>query len=330
MNKIYEQKIEKLILSYDKLYLYSADPGATAVLKPLHSIAQRKRKFVNWFVEGWAKGANLPASVCLETDNFRMPQFASSSRVAMFMGQQVEFDRAYNRLSQFKESGFETIFISDHWKEINKSFKLSDNHNLILPDLFLVPDELAYKIQKNSLEQLGASKVQISKMLRRFVHLGLINSIQKIESLKKADAKFIKDKYEIYDSERIIVMMLDCILPEEKKKIGFDWRTSLQLAIEHFSLNEPEAQLLVKPHPRQSRLDVENFVLSYSSNKKIKVVEEKDPEPFVLIANEVWGITSILLVLALKVDKPIKSFMPNRTELGKRESNEHIEPFVIT
>src|SRR5690606_19732642 len=118
-------------------------------------------------------------------------------------------------------------------------------------------------------------------------------------------------------------LMLDCVNIREKSVLGFDWQSALDEAVKCFRKDYQDSTLLIKPHPRQDVSDVKHYLNASEIPENVSLVEESEGEPFIALSDEIWGMTTVLLVVALKAGKPIKVFMPGRTEAGARESNDH-------
>lgn len=325
--KTWRQEIRNLVGRYDRIHFYSADPGATAIMRPIHEEAHKTGKANTWFVEGWAAHAYLPGEryISGEREFFNAKPFAEKQVV--IMGQQVNFERAYSRLKYLKEAGIETVFVSDHWKNIAKTFKPAEDAAIFLPDHFYVPDQFAYDVQIQSLLAHGLNRADVENALEIFVNVGVEQSAELIAAVPPDELRQLKNRYK--SRGMTIVMMLDCIQDEEKKILGFDWKSALDQAVTHFQSCYKNGKLLIKPHPRQDLGEVEEYISQYGLGISLELVKEPKGEPFIALADEVWGITTILLAVALRVGKPIKVFMPERTREGERESNAHIEPYLV-
>lgn len=326
-NLNWRERLAALVSRYDYIYFYSADPGASATLRPIYDMAKKTGVAAGWYVEGWAAHAYLPDAIYIARKDDFLNLDRSKIRQAVFMGQQVNQARAYKNLVYFKNLGLETVFISDHWKDISAHFKTAGREGFVLPDHFYVPDQVAYDVQFKTLLSAGIARDELEKSMEIFVHPGLEQSLEKIHAVSENEKIVMRRKYGAH--EKIIVMMLDCIQDHEKELYGFNWKTALDQAVSYFHAHYPKAVLLVKPHPRQDHEEVRAYLQKYAEGSSVIMVEESTGEIFVALADEVWGITTILLVVAQKAAKPIKVFMPARTAAGELESNAHIEPFVV-
>ena len=124
-------RIRECLDPYDSVFFYTADPGASSVLLPFHKVAKETEKFRAWYVDGWARYAYLP-DACPFSD--KAVCTANTGKTAVFMGQQVNFSRAYQRIQFFKSVGVDIHFISDHWKDISQSFRPTLKDDYELPD----------------------------------------------------------------------------------------------------------------------------------------------------------------------------------------------------
>ncbi|WP_417613206.1 hypothetical protein [Owenweeksia hongkongensis] len=316
-------RIAECLEAYDSVFFYTADPGASSALLPFHQVAKNSGKFRSWYVEGWAKYAYLP-DACPFSAQGSWAQ--SKEKVAVFMGQQVDFDRAYQRIKLYKSLGADVHFISDHWKDISQSFRPTPDQAYVLPDYLYVPDSAAYDKQVEWLEAHGIPRDIVQSTVVDFFHPGIERSLKLISDVSSEMRLELLSKYSA--NRHVITMMLDCTTKHDRKVLGFNWETALTAAMDFFIEQYDDATLLVKPHPRQSKEEVLEF-LSTRACPRVHMVEEDNPERFVAISDEIWGITTVLLVVALKAGRKIKVFMPERTPAGAAESNVHIEPYIV-
>jgi hypothetical protein len=60
------------------------------------------------------------------------------------------------------------------------------------------------------------------------------------------------------------------------------------------------------------------------------VVADEPLELIIAAADQVLGMTTVVLIMALKVGKTVKSIQPNRTERAKKMSNVYFERILIS
>lgn len=322
----WRQRIADLVSPYDRVSFYSADPGATANLTPVFEEAKKQGKAGAWFVDGWASRHHV--FPCRIAADISREMLRGDAKHAVMMGPQVDFEQAYKRLAHFIEHDFATVFLFDHWKDIATLFRPSPDLPPLLPSRFLVPDEAALALQRRTLPAIGLSREEINGRLELFLHPGIERACEEVRKVRQSDLETLRLKYNLRG--RSVVMLLDNVDRKGTEKLGFYWENCLDLAVEYLRRYEPRTKMLVKPHPRQSREEIAEYVRKYSGLVDIATVTELPGEPFVALCDEVWGMTTVLLVVARKCNKPIRVFMTDRTEIGKLDSNDHIEPYVMT
>lgn len=319
----WREHLSALVAGYDRLWFYAADPGAVSTLLPVSDEARRQNKFAGWMTEGWARetGAVPGAAPADKISVLPAPQPGD----AVVMGQQVDFARAHRRLREISARGFVTVFISDHWKDISGIFTGSDAP--ILPSRLLVPDAEAQALQHETLTAAGFTAADVKRCLDIFFHPGVEKGVEMVAAHSAPTLDRLRDKYKL--NGRTAILFLDKVEPDEKPLYGFDWRSSLDLALAYMKETGVVDNLLVKPHPRQNFREVWEYLEPYRESGHVAPVTERRGETFIALCDEVWGMTTILLIIAQKAGRPIRAFMPDRTAAGAAQSNAHIEPFVI-
>lgn len=321
----WRRKISALVRGYSKIHVYAVDPGAVASLQPFYEEAQKLGIAGEWFAEGWA-ASHATGKFKPATSMSDLPEDPTGCE-AVLMGQQVDFEQAYARLHLLRQKNYQTLFISDHWKDIATLFRPHPANQPLLPHRFLVPDQEAYNLQKGTLPTIGLSAPQIENCLEVFIHTGVSRALDKIDQVTSTQLDQLRARYQI--SGRSIIMLLDNVDRKGTALLGFGWQNCLDLAIAYKEEYEPEAKLLVKPHPRQDYGEVKAYIDNLRSTGHIELVSETEGEPFIKLCDEIWGMTTVLLVVALQAGKPVRAFMAERTEIGALDSNAHIEPYAI-
>lgn len=320
----WREQLSALVAGYNRLWFYAADPGAVSTLLPVSDEARRQNKFAGWITEGWAwESAAVPGAAPAEKISALPPAHHGD---AVMMGQQVDFSRAHRRLHEIAARGFDTVFISDHWKDISGIFFTGAGTSL-LPTRLLVPDVQARTLQMNSLTAAGFANADIKRSLDIFFHPGVEKGVEMVAAHSAPTLDRLREKYKL--NGRTAVMFLDKVEPEEKSQFGFDWRSSLDLALIYMKETGAVDNLLVKPHPRQNFREVWEYLEPFRASGHVAPVTERRGETFIALCDEVWGMTTILLIIAQKAGRPIRAFMPDRTAEGAAQSNAHIEEFVI-
>jgi hypothetical protein len=111
--------------------------------------------------------------------------------------------------------------------------------------------------------------------------------------------------------------------------LGYDWRSTL-LAVSDYAAARSPGHILIKPHPRQNASIVAQEIEALRDRGFAAKLCLDDTEGLIARAEEVWGMTTIALNIALAAGRPIRSFQVGRNAAGVCASNPHIEPFVIS
>ncbi len=325
MNLEAQKKISALVEPYESCSFYAVDPGTARVLDPIYKLAASQNKQTKWYADGWAsQNLEYPRHELNEID---APKSKTSPRHAFFMGQQTDFSACFSALQSAFAASFEIIFVSDHWKDITDSFFSQDSFQTnALPHKLLVPDQYAYDLQFSGFKHKGLDEDQIRQFLQVFLHPGLEDLIEQAQKVETGS-----DLVQKYDcGSNAIFLPLDPFEPETKNLYGYDWQLVLEMAYTIQSKDYPDNKILVKSHPRQDKAAAQRFIHNKFSDKNMVLVEEQNPAPFLQICSEVWGISSLLLIAALRLGKPIKSLMPNATPEGLKHCNPHLQPYLVT
>jgi hypothetical protein len=193
--------------------------------------------------------------------------------------------------------------VFDHWKNYAEHFGGQP-----LPDVIVLPDEIG---REHFLAAVGS---HAAPHLRVLPHPGIDAATQRVAAL---DAPVRKGT---------IALLLDPT--EAPDGLGYDWRGTLASALAAAEARAASL-LLVKPHPRQNIDMVRDEIAVLGRNRMATELYGGETESLIAIAEEVWGMTTSALNVALAVGRPIRSFQVGRNAKGERASNPHIEPFAI-
>lgn len=281
---------------HQSVLLYTVDPGACALVDGLSHVLQDTGRLGGWYAEGWTL-QNHPQ--CRSVDE--LPSQLNEKRT-LLLGSQTNFPRTHYFLRVARQSGARTIFVFDHWKNYAAHF-LPD----VLPDHIVVADETGCKALLKAIGGEYASRVSI------LPHLGIEAAVRRIQS------------YTLRLSG-VVAVLLDPT--ESSDQLGYDWRSVLhEIGLQARAM--PDAVFHIKPHPRQNIQDVETLMHQEGMSAERFIVVDMNTEELIAAADEVWGMTTIALVAALRAGKSIKSIQTGRNTKGKAASNHIIEPFVI-
>jgi hypothetical protein len=286
----------EFLSGHERIHFYTADPGAHAIVIELVPLARNLGRLSGWFAEGWSAARNAE---CRPVSELRP---ALEARATLLLGSQTDYARTKSLLHAARAAGATTVFVFDHWKNYAEHF---DDE---LPDVIVVPDMIGRE------QLLAAVGSHAAAHVRVLPHPGIDAAAERVAAL---DTEVQKGT---------IALLLDPTeLPDG---LGYDWRSSLASALAVVEAG-PAARLLVKPHPRQIVEMVQDEIEILSSKQRTAELYYGETEALIAVAEEVWGMTTSALNVALAVGRPIRSFQVGRNAKGERASNPHIEPFAI-
>ena len=279
-----------------RIHVYTVDPGAHAVATALVPLIRTMGRLGAWFAEGWAAANDPGCRAAGEIETLVSPD------ETLLMGSQTNFARTRAVLRWAAQAGVRSIFVFDHWKNFAEHFESGP-----LPDMIVVPDELARRLLLAATGAEAASRVQV------LPHLALEAAVERVRSWGS-----------IGDSGTI-GLLLDPTEPGDG--LGYDWRSTLAAAA--LAARPMDKRILVKPHPRQDAYAVAQALLAWCVRGTRYEIYQGDTEHLIAMAEEIWGMTTIALNIALAAGKTVRSFQVGRTAAGERASNAHIEPYVV-
>jgi hypothetical protein len=287
----------EFLAGYARIHFYTADPGAHAIAVELVPLARDLGQLSGWFAEGWSMARNRGCRPAAELEP------ALNAGATLLLGSQTDYGRTQSLLAAARTAGAATVFVFDHWKNYAEHFGGQP-----LPDVIVVPDVIARE------QFLAAVGSDAEPHLRVLPHPGIDAAAERVTGL---DAEVRKGT---------IALLLDPT--ESADGLGYDWRGSLAAALAAVGAR-PGSRLLIKPHPRQDPGAVNDEIAMLSRNHGAVELYSGETERLIAMAEEVWGMTTSALNVALAVGKPIRSFQVGRNARGERASNPHIEPFAV-
>jgi hypothetical protein len=287
----------EFLSGYDKIHVYTADPGAHAIAAELVPLARDMGRLSGWFAEGWSAVRKPDCRPSSELEP------ALGAGATLLLGSQIDYGRTQAHLDAARVAGAKTIFVFDHWKNYAEHFG-----GRPLPEVIVVPDMIAHE------QFLAAVGSHAAPHLRVLPHPGIDAAAEHVTALG------------LEAQSGTIALLLDPTeLPDG---LGYDWRGSLASAVAAAKARRSSV-LLVKPHPRQNIDIVRDEIAILNGKRGNAELYSGDTESLIAMAEEVWGMTTSALNVALAVGKPIRSFQIGRNDKGLRASNPHIEPFAI-
>jgi len=164
-------------------------------------------------------------------------------------------------------------------------------------------------------------------------HQGMESAVTRVKSLPdKAIAEF-RNRSNPH-GKRLVLLALEPLedfgyLQDGNPFRGYNEFTTIRYIFKHLDLSR--VKLLIKPHPRHGKGVIEKFISENAPTDifDFEIIQDYDLEILIAASDEVLGMTSTVLVTALKCGKQIRSFQINRNKNGEKALNHYIEPYVI-
>lgn len=315
---------------YDEIWLYAVDPGAYAVFKSLISRLGKAGKISRFFCNGWAKhNSDIPFEDELALKKSLLD--IKKENILFVLGSQTSYAETHFWLKFSQELNISSLFIFDHWKNFSQHFVTSDE-KVLLPDHIFVPDERAKTSLSNALYVFD-NKV-LSKLESRVLisgHFSLEDACKKIKEIGDKQKKQFRSSLKLDDSF-LILILLDPDQNENEPKVGYTVESIVTYWADYIPKHRATARFIIKPHPRQDKTKLIGLLTHYFDKIHINYCCSRDNdslEDLLAVADEVWGVTTIGLILSKLLSKPILSFQIGRNAVGLEMSNEYIEPYTI-
>jgi hypothetical protein len=287
----------EFLTSHDLIHVYTVDPGAHAIAFELVPLMADLGRLSGWFAEGWSTARNPE---CRPAAELTTKLGAGST---LLLGSQTDFKCTQRVLRHAMESGATTIFVFDHWKNYAEHFGGGS-----LPNIIVVPDAAA---RDQLVAAVGERAVQRVRILP---HPGIEAAAERVAA------------YGDTVRPNMVALLLD---PTELADgLGYDWKSSLKAALDT-ARARPGLRLMVKPHPRQDADTVKLALATLDKANDVADLYTDETERLIAGSEQVWGMTTTALNVALATGKQIRSFQIGRNSAGARASNPHIEPFAI-
>ncbi|WP_243544268.1 hypothetical protein [Pseudodesulfovibrio tunisiensis] len=305
------------------IHVCAADPGAFSLLGEVARELKEQGIAGMFFVEGWAMNASSPQQHDTIPLTFEAFQRQTGPDDVLLLGVRMDFPRTREILGLARKQGLKTALVFDHWKNYTEHF-LGQNE-CVLPDHILMPDETARQALLDSFalhpELTGYDKDRVLIL----GHPALEKSVAAINAFSGADARALLNSLGLGDMP-VAGLFLEPVRPEDG--YGYDTKSLVAFVADWMKENRPGTAVLVKPHPRDTNFSGRDLAPFARHGIPARLVSGP-AEPLVGATSETWGMTSLVLVAALLAGKHVISFQPGRTELGRKQSNSYLEPWVI-
>ena len=318
MNPTLRRQVADLSAPFSRLHAYTVDPGAAALAGAIRPVAGDR--FGRWLTEGWS-AANLPDGIAATPEAVAALDMPGS---AMLMGPQMDAARHRRMVRACADAGITTIMLMDHWKNYGRMLVGPEGP---LPDLICVPDQVGLDLLHEELAALGVAAADVAGRVRQLPHLGIaavLDAMAAIPDERRRDLRAALAP----GAARVVALFLDPTDERQREEAGYDAATVLNGLAARLAAGGPGPVVLIRPHPRQDMAVLDSLLDAWRRNGIPHRLTAEPPERLLAIADEVWGLTSVVLVMAKAAGLPIKSLQFGRNAFGAGLSNRHIEPFV--
>lgn len=308
------------------VHAYAVDPGAVAILREVAAAARKLGHEGSWFAEGWAADSMTEPFLPLE----RLAEVLANDPgpAALLLAPQMNFQRTQEVLRLCGEWNLRSIFVFDHWKNLAAHFVPAEGGEPVLPDDIVVPDEVARELLFEELRARALDPARVEDRVRVICQFAIEAACERIAALGSGQLEVLLGRLNP-QRRPLILVALDPTARGEGEDLGYDDRSILAYLADYAPRHRPDARFLIKPHPRQDAGRVADAVSAWKARGIDCAVTDENIEWLIALADEVWGMTSVALLIAAEAGRPIKSFQVGRNLAGTRHSNPHLEPFVI-
>jgi hypothetical protein len=324
------RKNSLIILSkFRRVWFHCADPGAFNAAEPLFEDALAAGSDCRWVFDGWclAGKSSLPRSESLASFVERTGRAAPGEfhNECVLIGARTEshLSRPLSRL--FKNAGFFTVFQLDAWNIYEPHFYCRETKELFLPDLIFIMDSLAAGDLVSALSPY-VSRGEISSRIVITGQRGIERAAEKVRRLSPAAVGETRAALNP-GNKHLLLMPLEPVRKDHGQDadgrpwLGYDEFTTLEFFFKNFDLRG--RRIIIRPHPRHSPGEIKDFIARRLDTRGAdwEVVEGFGLEPLIAAADELVGMTSTVLLTAMKCGKKVTSLQPGRNERGAAFSN---------
>jgi len=291
-----------------KILALTIDPGGAALLAPLiRGLEARGHQ-----VETWAKGSGSARLVEEGIRALELPTWADAPEawlqergVSLVLTSAtslpwVDLSERWAWLAA-AEAGIPAIALVDSWQNYTIRFAGPGPGNpfMAYPDLIGCPDPLA-------LAEMEAAGLPGTR-LRAWGHPGLDHFIESFRPLDRAE--FWKQEPERRDCLQVLFVS-EAIAEHFGRERGYDQHDCFRELADWLQRCEEPVNLLIKLHPKESRRGHEAAFRTVPARHRVLTLEGLGPQEAVGLADVVVGMTSVLLVEAHAVGRPVLSLQP--------------------
>jgi hypothetical protein len=324
----------KVLGRFNKIYFYCADPGSFYASEPIYDDMKGEGKDCIWVFDGWCAEKKKGVLDFIEGGVFRDAiDERDTSNSCILIGVQAEFTRSIQMTDLCRDAGFFTICLFDGWSNYLVNFQDQVDQSIRLPDLVFIMDEAAKKDLIREMSPVIGDSSFFEKVII-IGHHGIERTVSMIRNMSEETILGLRCRFNPAGKNLVLIPLGPIekdfgYLDDGMPFLGFNEFTTLKYFFERMDYRS--SKILIKAHPRNDVGTIRSFV-SESINSvgyDYEFVDDEDLNNLVAAADEVVGMTSTILVVALKCGRKIKSLQIGRNENAVRISNPHLNGHII-
>lgn len=220
----------------------------------------------------------------------------------------IDAERRLTRLA--KDRGIPSIAVLDFWSNYRGRFEDTNGEIEALPDVIAVMDDEAANAMLEegiNIKNIRVTGQPVFEDLRAWV-----------ATKGEQAARLFRNRHRIRENDTLVVFLSQPLSeiygddPADTRYLGYTQHTSLSLLVDelrlHFSRTSA-GTLIIRPHPREERKP--ELVPESSPELRVLLSSDRDPLEAAVGANVLVGMSSILLLEAGCLGKPVLSLQPN-------------------
>jgi len=293
-----------------KILAISGDPGGARTLQPvLHCLAKKGIPFVivrHRFLDAEAPGEWPRVTPPDSNTSDYMAWFKETDCTAVVFTSSIEDKLPLSIARTAKLAGVPVAHILDHWSYYIERLE-TDNAPILIPDIYMVMDDIAYSEAKNQ----GIPK-EILKITGHPSLSGLINERDEFLTFLATDhlsrlGFSLGKKLIVFISEPIERYASTCYEPNSK---GYNEKTVLYKLCDGLQKYSSDIQIGLVPHPREDEHGLLNVWNHCKGSLDGHLLQLPKGRQALFLADGVLGMNSILMYEAWLLGKPLLSVQP--------------------
>ena len=316
---------------FSKIYFYCADPGAFFIMEPVYLELRENGVDVAWVFDGWSR-ENVTKYQFMEYDAYisMIEENRYKKNECVIIGKRSsDHCKNWSLVKKTRENDIHSIFFVDFWANYLTDYLDPETKELNLPHtVFIMDDEARTDLLNEISPHIRPDEDSTNIVV--VGHPGIEQSVKRIAALQKEMTPLPKEI-----KRHTILLVLEPRLSDSGKSDGlplrgYDEFSFLDYFAEKYDWND--SRVIIKPHPRQVVSEISEYIERATSFDEMdyEMAAEADLDELLAMADEVVGMTSTVLILALHCGKKITSIQPNRSEEGTRRTPRPLAPYVLT